>query len=100
PNTTDDGLLHHAAGLVGCTPPNGSFISDIAGPNGSASPRQTNYSGTLDQSLSCITPVGANGCGFEGQLGSIARALDNTHPENAGFLRDNSYLAVVILTDE
>jgi hypothetical protein len=100
PNTSDNGLFQHTARIPGCMPPNGSFISDIAGPNGSASPRQTNYSGSLDQALACIAEVGANGCGFEAQLEGMKRALDGSLPQNAGFIRPGAYLAVIILTDE
>jgi len=97
PNTTDDGRLQHIARISGCTAPSGNFITDVAGPDGSASPRQTNYSDTLDRAIACIAEVGAGGCGFEGQLGSLARALDGRNPD---FLRSDADLAVVILTDE
>jgi hypothetical protein len=100
PNNTDNGLLQHSARVPGCTPPTGSYISDVAGPNGSASPRQVNYTGTLDTALACIAQVGATGCGFEAQLEGMKRALDGSLPQNAGFIRDGAYLAVIILTDE
>jgi hypothetical protein len=97
PNLKDDGRLQNTACIEGCTPPTGRYISDIANPDGT---RTTNYTGTLDQALACVAEVGAGGCGFESQLLAIERALDGTHPENAGFLRPDADLAIVILTDE
>jgi hypothetical protein len=40
------------------------------------------------------------GCGFEHQLQSARVALQDTTPENKGFLRPNAHLAIVILSDE
>jgi hypothetical protein len=74
------------------------YLTDIAAPDGT---RQTNYTGTLDQALACISHAGDVGCGYESPLEAMKRALDGTtHPENAGFLRPGAFLAVVILTDE
>ena len=55
--------------------------------------------------LQCIAFLGDKGCGFEHQLASIDRALgaDGLGPApstNAGFLRPNAYLVIVILTNE
>jgi hypothetical protein len=72
--------------------------------SGGASP-QTNF-GTQDITtvFQCIATLGASGCGFEHQLASIARALGAdgaaAPAENAGFLRANAILAVVLLTNE
>src|SRR5262249_13490511 len=80
-----------------CAPPTADrFLSDVAQGGG----RLVNYSGTLDQALSCIAHVGDRGCGFEETLEGMKRALDGSRPENAGFLRSAAFLAVVILTDE
>jgi hypothetical protein len=78
-------------------PLNEQYISDLANPDGT---RSTNYTGTLQDAFSCIAQLGATGCGFEAQLEAMKRALDGSRPENAGFLRDGAYLAVVMLTDE
>jgi hypothetical protein len=42
--------------------------------------------------------VGTSGCGFEHQLAATSKAL--TAPENAGFLRDDAFLQIVLITDE
>ncbi len=100
PDANDNGLLQNTARVAGCTPPTGRYISDVAGVGGSAAPRMTNYTGTLDTALACIAQVGTSGCGFEAQLEGMKRALDGSLPQNAGFIRPGAYLAVIILTDE
>jgi hypothetical protein len=97
PDPRDNGLLQNNPKIAGCMPPNGQFISDFKNPDGS---RTVNYTGTLDQALSCIALMGAEGCGFEAQLEAMKRALDGSRPENAGFIRNGAYLGVIILTDE
>jgi hypothetical protein len=65
---------------------------------------KTNFGGSISDALSCIAALGTSGCGFEHQLGSIRRALGGdaggVPAENAGFLRDDALLAIVIITDE
>src|SRR5512135_1990238 len=97
PDPNDNGLLQNTPRITGCSPPTGRFITDIKNSTGG---RTTNYSGTLDQAFSCIAQVGAAGCGFEAPLEAMKRALDGSRPENAGFLRDDANLVVVLLTDE
>lgn len=64
-------------------------------------PRCRNYEGALFEVFSRYARTGTHGCGFEQPLEAIRKALDATAtPQNAGFLRDWSLLAVVILTDE
>jgi len=81
-----------ASGLA----PGATFISNVGG--------VANYTGALDQTLSCIALLGSNGCGFEHQLASVARALgaDGAPPplQNAGFLRPEAELAIFLLTNE
>ena len=93
----DDGLLQNTPRISGCTGPTGRFISDIRNDQGG---RTTNYSGSLPDVFTCIAELGANGCGFEQPLEAMKRALDGSRAENAGFLRSDADLAVVILTDE
>ncbi len=82
-----------SAGLA----PGATFISNSGG--------VPNYTGSLADVLSCIAPLGSMGCGFENQLGSVARALgvDGRGPPpatNSGFLRPDAELAIILLTNE
>ena len=97
PDPWDDGVLQNTGRIAGCAIPNGRYISDVS--NGSGG-RTTNYTGTLESAFTCIAELGTSGCGIEAPLEAMKRALDGSRPENAGFLRDDAYLAVVILTDE
>jgi hypothetical protein len=66
--------------------------------------RITNYdASTLTEVFSCIANLGDTGCGFEQPLLSVMRALgaDDYQPaENAGFLRRDAFLAVILITNE
>lgn len=64
-------------------------------------PRCRNYTGSLTETFSCLAALGTNGCGFEQPLEAMYKALDvqNT-PENDGFLREDAYLAVIVIADE
>ena len=48
----------------------------------------------------CMALLGDSGCGVESPLESVHRALDAHRGENSGFLRPDSLLAIVFLTDE
>ena len=87
----DDGnlLTNNCAGLTA------AYIEDIKRADGS---RMQNYSGDLATLFGCMARLGTTGCGFEQPLESIYRALQPG--KNAGFLRDNAILAVVIISDE
>ncbi len=66
----------------------------------SGCPRCRNFTGDLvDDVFPCMASLGTMGCGYEQSLEAMRKALDN-HPDNVGFLREGSVLAVVILTDE
>jgi hypothetical protein len=96
-NTGKDGKLQ----LGQATGVTGNFISDIKLPDGS---RQDNYGGGgssmgLAQKFGQMASVGAAGCGFEQHLHAMHRALDN-NPANAGFIRQDAFLAVIFLADE
>ncbi len=71
-----------------------TFLSDIGG--------QRNFTGSLDQAFQCIGQLGSSGCLFQQPLAAIARALgaDGARPPepNAGFLRPNALLGIVVLT--
>lgn len=81
--------------------------------NGEAQPRpwiekiegESNIGGGISTSdaFQCFGPQGINGCGFESHLESMYKALKRTEtPDEAsyGFIRPNSILAVVHVTDE
>lgn len=73
-----------------------AFLSDI---DNGAGGRTRNYTGTLSDAFKQLATVGSAGCGIEQHLEAVKRALDG-NPENAGFLRPNAYLAVIIVADE
>jgi hypothetical protein len=93
----DDGIMQSSP-RGDCTGPRGRYIEDIANPTGSG--RVKNYDGDLAQTFSCIAKLGNTGCGVEQHLEAMKRALDGSHPENGGFLRQDAYLAVIVLADE
>lgn len=53
-----------------------------------------------EKAFKCMALLGDSGCGIESPLESARRALDGHRSENTGFLRKDSFLAVVFLTDE
>ena len=53
-----------------------------------------------NKAFRCMALVGDDGCGIEGQMEGAKRALDGHRSENSGFLRANSVLAVIFITDE
>lgn len=73
------------------------FLADK--PDGSGG-RIRNYTGTLAEAFSELADVGINGCGVEQHLEAMKRATDGSQPLNAGFLRDDAYLAVIVIADE
>jgi hypothetical protein len=100
----DNGVFRYMASggcaATGFTDPNATFLIDSGGNNPT-----TNFgSQDITAVFQCITTVGASGCGFEHQLASVARALGadgaQPPPENAGFLRPDAYLGIVLLTNE
>ncbi len=95
-NTGKDGRLL-AGQATGVT---GTFISDIKLTDGS---RQKNYDacegGDLAACFGKMATIGATGCGFEQHLHAMRRALEN-NPANAGFIRQDAFLAVIFLADE
>jgi len=73
------------------------FLRDVARVGGG---RETNYGAlTLAQAFSQLATVGSNGCGIEQHLEAAKRALDN-NATNAGFVRPDAYLAVILIADE
>ena len=69
-------------------------------PNGTANPT-VNFQGDLGTVFSCMAKLGVTGCGYEHQLQSTRVALyDSVTKENTGFLRENAFLAIILITDE
>jgi hypothetical protein len=101
----DQGIFQSSARGT-CTATNlqagATYISNING--------MANYTGKIEDVFTCIANLGQMGCGFEAQFASTVRALgaDNYDgqgnpqppPENAGFLRKNAYLAIIMITNE
>ncbi|HEY5934170.1 MAG TPA: hypothetical protein VIU61_06045 [Kofleriaceae bacterium] len=87
----DDGALQHANAPELA----GMFISDVADASGG---RIRNYTGDLRDVFSKIALVGSAGCGIEQHLSAMRRALENE--ANAGFVRPDANLAVVIIANE
>ncbi len=96
----DQGAISRAAegSCMGTTLANGAtFLSDSDG--------VANFTNPIADVFQCVALLGSLGCGFEHQLASIDRALgaDGQGPapaQNAGFLRDDAILAIVLLTNE
>jgi hypothetical protein len=57
-----------------------------------------NFQGNIRNVFSCMSTFGTGGCGYEHSVGGLRAALHA--PENAGFLREDAYLAFVVITDE
>ena len=76
-----------------------SFLSDVQDP---ADPtrRLRNYDQDLASAFSQMAKLGAGGCGFEQHLEAIKQALQPGRPDNAGFLRPDAMLGVIIIADE
>ena len=112
--SSDLGAPSDAMSLTGCTPtgdqglfwfsPNctgstligeATYLSNVDG--------IANYTGNLADVLTCIIPLREQGCLFDHQLGSIARALgadgSPAPTQNTGFLRPGADLAIVILSN-
>lgn len=80
--------VDRCGGACGVDVTNGRFIRTVP----------PNFAGAIQDRFACMATYGTNGCGFEHTLGSLRSAL--TAPENAGFIRDDAYLAFVVITDE
>jgi hypothetical protein len=60
-----------------------------------------NYDGDLARVFGCMANVGIRGCGYEHQLAATTKALSvQRTPENAGFLREDAFLQIIVITDE
>ncbi|NOY91253.1 MAG: hypothetical protein GXP55_08585 [Deltaproteobacteria bacterium] len=107
PDGGDNGLLRTQGNtfVSGCSETYPSFFE--------FEPDASDYAPSTDD-FSCVATIGVRGCGFEQPLESMLDALvpssssldfwpgrgGHGDRENAGFLRDDASLAVVILMDE
>ena len=89
----DDGILRNQASgsVAGCDDQYPLFLSLEEGDD----PER------VSEDFSCIATLGTGGCGFEQHLKAVHKAL-TVHRDgaNAGFLRDDSLLSILIVTDE
>ncbi len=93
--------LSHDCDVSHCESLDGDQVDLILEEDEGGCPRCVNYEGAFIDVAECFTQVGAQGCGFEQPLEAMMLALDDeSTPENKGFLRPDSLLAVVIVTDE
>ncbi len=111
PNFGDDGVLRTEGNtsIPGCTATYPSFLEFRA--DSGADPT------AFANDFRCVAQMGTGGCGFEQQLEAVLKAITPstcTDPwcrfnmdtrgkadtENAGFIRPDSLLALVLLTDE
>lgn len=93
----DDGVLQHEPNpeLEGCDRAFPDYLS-YASPEPDASLVEQ-----MSRDFSCLAPLGIDGCGFEQPLKAAVRALGYREDgENAGFLRHDSLLVVLFVTDE
>ena len=91
----DEGHLLVTAGCPALTS-DAPFVEHRVSADGEA---QCNYTGELATQLQCMAQLGTDGCGFEQHLESMKRALED-EVGNAGFLRDDANLAIIVLADE
>ena len=78
--------------------------------SGGANPTTNFGSQDITTVFQCIAVLGASGCGLEAQLFSVVHALGDDNldaqgnpqppPGNAGFLRPDAYLGIVLVTNE
>lgn len=113
----DDGLL--LTGPGNCTGSVGNGVFEFA--------RDSSDTNAFIANVSCAAALGTGGCGIEQQLESVLKAISPSRPQpwtvdgyvppvfgyenrgasgghadggNAGFVRDNSALAIIMITDE
>jgi hypothetical protein len=89
----DDGILRNAGSgaIAGCDDLYPLFLSFEEGDD----PER------VSEDFQCVGTLGTGGCGFEQHLKAVRKAL-TVHRDgaNAGFLRDDSLLSILMVTDE
>ena len=112
--TTDMGVADNS-GVIGCPSPigdDGIMVSDsraMGACDGFSlnGPKWLSFNGsdipTFNDGFSCLAQLGTNGCGLEQQLEASLKALTTHHGAGGpheGFLRTDSLVAIVYVTDE
>lgn len=93
----DNGCFLSTSTRPGCSSSYPTFLSRNESNAGTYTPDQ------MAQDFTCIATLGTRGCGFEQQLKAMKQAtITNTLPGgcNAGFLRPDSLIALIFVTDE
>jgi len=93
----DDGCLRNSSSVAGCDDMYPSFLH--RGPDNAP----TYALDQMGRDFACVATLGTGGCGFEQQMEAARRALveqTGAGACNAGFLRNDSILAVLWVTDE
>jgi hypothetical protein len=101
----DGGKLIYAPRVrTGCATPKDKWISYTDGTSNVTDLSTTDEVTKVEDAFACLAEVGTGGCGFEHQLESPKKALDEN--VNPGFMRNDprnnkdAFLVVVLLTDE
>jgi hypothetical protein len=105
----DDGLLQNTSELPGCQ--SEYSAADCGGGtcpwlvHSDQHPDNNENDSPIWDDFRCVATLGTGGCGFEQQLEASRRALDPlgnaaSDGPNAGFLRSDSLLAIIYVTDE
>lgn len=87
-----------------CMAPGGEPMGTVACPsldaagNPWAETEEENLNEAFVHNVSCMAQLGTDGCGFEQQLQAPIRALNQ--PNQNVFVRDESLLAVIVISDE
>ena len=92
----DGAVMLAEARLPGCDVIDGNYLLHLK----TGDEVLTNYSQPLPTAFDCIARLGDSGCDYEQPLEAMRRALDGSIAENLGFVRENSVLGVIFLTDE
>ena len=87
-STSDRAIAQRDGAMADCLP---------SSENWAVYPANTSNPATLQSEVQCIVQQGIAGCGFEQQLEATVQTFDG---QNAGFLRSDAILAIVLVTDE
>lgn len=96
----DDALLQHLPREAGCDAAYPLFLSYLIG---ESDPPDAAAIADLSDDFGCVAVLGTEGCGFEQPLEAAHKALlVHARPggPNEGFLRDDSLVLIVFITDE